>query len=227
MNQRPNRTTVIFDLDNTLVHSQIDFSAIRRDLGNLLLANGAVDLPIVTSGPNRRSIGQIIELGQEYDARQGADLTGEMWRIVEAYEREGMRLASIEADAAPTLIELRRRGCLLGVLTNNAHTSALEALGKFGLLPYLDLVLGRENTPAMKPSPSGLITARDRLGSSANGLIMVGDSYLDGLAAKGAGCPFIAFRPRPGDLENHQIAPLAVISMLRELPKALAPLLAL
>jgi phosphoglycolate phosphatase len=208
---------IIFDLDNTLVHSRIDFGAIRRALGELLLAADAVDRPIVTEGPRRRSIGQLIELGEQHDAVHGTRLEREMWQIVEAYEREGMRLATVEPDSAPTLAELRRRGHALGILTNNSRTSALEALRKFGLLPYLDPVLGREDVPAMKPSPSGLEVARQRLGRRATRLLLVGDSYLDGLAASGEGCPFVAFRPRPGDLEGHEIEPLAVITDLSEL----------
>src|SRR5437764_1050253 len=213
----PSPPAIIFDLDNTLVHSKIDFAAIRGALGELLLAADAVDRPVVTEEPRRRSIGQLIELGKEHDAVHGTRLEGEMWRIVEAYEREGMRLATVEPDSAPTLAELRRRGHALGILTNNAHTSALEALRKFGLLPYLDPVLGREDVPAMKPSPSGLTVARERLGRRAARLLMVGDSYLDGLAAGGAGCPFVAFRARPDDLESHTIRPLAAITALSEL----------
>jgi phosphoglycolate phosphatase len=210
-------TAIIFDLDNTLVHSRIDFRGIRRDLVALLLAADVLAEPLPTEGPRRRSIGQIIELGDEHDAQHGTRLGAEMWRIVEAYEREGMRLASIEPDSGPVLAELRRRGHALGVLTNNAHSAAMEALRKFELAPYVDPVLGREDVPAMKPSPSGLEVARERLGERAERLIMVGDSYLDGLAARDAGCPFIGFRPSPGDLYGHHIAPLAVIKDLREL----------
>jgi phosphoglycolate phosphatase len=211
------RTTIIFDLDNTLVHSRIDFPSIRRTLGDLLLEAGAVDQPVVTEGPQRRSIGQIIEIGEQHDARHGTHLRQVMWRAVERFERAGMRLASVEADSAPTLAELRRRGYALGILTNNARSSALEALRKFSLLPYLDLVLGREDVPAMKPSPSGLVVARERLGRRADQLIMVGDSYLDGLSARAASCPFVAFRPRAGELESHEITPLAVIAHLQQL----------
>lgn len=208
---------LVFDLDNTLVHSQIDFAAIRRDLGRLLLEAGAVREPVLTEGPKRRSIGQIIELGKQHDAEHGSRLAPRMWEIVQDYERAGMRLATVEPDAGPTLVELRRRGHPLGVLTNNARTSALEALRKFGLLPSFDAVLGREDVPAMKPSPSGLHVARERFGPRAARLLMVGDSYLDGLAARQAGCPFVAFRPRPGDLEEHGIRALALISDLAEL----------
>ena len=182
-----------------------------------MLAAGAVEQPVVTEGPKRRSIGQIIELGEQHDATRGTGLGRQMWRIVEAFERAGMRLATVEPDAGPTLAELRRRHVGLAVLTNNARTSALEALRKFGLRPYFDAVLGREDVPAMKPSPSGLAAARQRLGPASGRLTMVGDSYLDGLAARDAGCPFVAFRPRPGDLEEHGITPLTVIQDLAEL----------
>jgi phosphoglycolate phosphatase len=210
-------TAIVFDLDNTLVHSRIDFRGIRRELVTLLLAAGVIGEPLPTEGPQRRSIGQIIELGDEHDGRHSTALGAEMWRIVEAYEREGMRLASVEPDSAPVLAELRRRGHALAVLTNNAHSAALEALRKFELAPYVNPVLGRENVPAMKPSPSGLEVARTRLGERAARLVMVGDSYLDGLAARDAGCPFIGFRPSPGDLEGHQLEPLTVIQDLHEL----------
>ena len=140
-----------------------------------------------------------------------------MWRLVEKYEREGMHLATVEPDAGPTLAELRHRGHALSILTNNAHSSALEALVKFGLRPYFDAVLAREDVPAMKPSPSGLETARQRLGARAEQLLMVGDSWLDGQAAREAGCAYIAFRPRAGELEARQIRPLAVIQQLGEI----------
>ena len=37
------------------------------------------------------------------------------------------------------------------------------------------------------------------------------------LAAREADCPFVAFRPRPGDLETNGVRPAAVIADLREL----------
>jgi phosphoglycolate phosphatase len=212
---------IVFDLDNTVVHSRIDFAGIRRDLGTLLLDSGVVDEPIVTQGPTRKSIGQIIELAEAHDQLVGGRLAERMWAIVVEYELAGMRVATVEPDAGPTLAALRSRGHALGILTNNARASALEALEKFDLLDRLDLVLGREDVPAMKPSPSGLLVAREHFDGAPGGLWMVGDSYLDGLAATGAECPFVAFRPRPGDLEERGIAPVAVIAQLGELVQML------
>jgi len=208
---------IIFDLDNTLVHSRIDFAAIRLALGVFLNEAGVSDGLVITDGPRRLSIGQLIDLGSQHDARHGTQLSSQMWELVEQYEREGMLLASVDSDAPTTLATLRRRGYALGVLTNNSRTSSLEALRKFGLIPYLDPILAREDVPAMKPSPSGLIVAQERLGLDAESLLFVGDSHLDALAAGAAGCPFVAFRPRLADLEHHGIEPHGVIGALEEL----------
>ena len=131
-----------------------------------------------------------------------------MWRIVEAYEAAGMELASVEADAAPTLAELRRRGHPLGILTNNAYSAAIAALRQFALLDYLDPVLGREQAGEMKPSPRGLHVARTQLGPRATRLIMVGDSYLDALAARAAGAPVrgVPATPRRSRRPRHRTA---------------------
>jgi phosphoglycolate phosphatase len=217
MSVLPEEHALIFDLDNTLVHSKIDFRGIRAALVEILTQAGAIQEPLATEGPTRRSIGEIIQLGEELDRRAGTDLSVQMWTVVEQFEREGMRLASVEPDASEALGELRSSGHAVGVLTNNSRVSALEALHEFGLLSYLDLVLGREDVPAMKPSPSGLLVARDRLGSRAAQLWMVGDSYLDGLAAARAGYPFVAFRAAIEDLQAHQIVPVAHIATLGEM----------
>src|SRR5688572_9431938 len=72
-------------------------------VSRLLLEVGAIELPIPTEGPQRRSIGQIIEIGDQYDAQHGTRLGAAMWQIVEAYEQDGLRLAGVEPDSAQVL----------------------------------------------------------------------------------------------------------------------------
>lgn len=140
-----------------------------------------------------------------------------MWAIVERFEREGMRLAEVEPHSVPTLAELRRRGHPTAVLTNNSRRSALEALRKFEMQPYVDPILARDDVPMLKPDPGGLLLACRILARSGEETVMVGDSYQDALAARGAGVPFVAFRPKPGELEPYSLQPLAVIDDLAEL----------
>ena len=211
------RGLVIFDLDNTVVHSTIDFAAIRRDLIALLRAHRAA--PDSDAELMRRSIGQIIELAEEHDRRAGSRLGPESWRIVLEYERVGMREASVEEGAAESLRTLRDDGFRLAILANNARAATLEALDKFGLSSRFDLVVTRDEA-AMKPDPAGIELARASL-DGAGRSVMVGDSWLDGTAAGRAGIPFIAFRPRPGVLEERGIPVWTVVERLVDVAEVL------
>lgn len=206
---------IVFDFDNTIVHSRIDFAGIRRDLIDLLRRAGhpeAVDDRLV-----HRSIGQIIDAGVVHDPALGV----EAWQIVLEYETEGMLSATVEPDAADTLHGLREAGFRLSVLTNNARPATLAALDQFGLRSAFDLVLTRDEVP-MKPDPAGIVHAMSELEIGRERTVMVGDSWMDGAAALGAGVPFVGFQPRPGILDERGVPYWAVIQAL----SALVPLLA-
>jgi phosphoglycolate phosphatase len=210
---------IIFDFDNTLVHSRIDFAGIRREIIELLRTHGVTDES--DEGLMRLSIGQIIALGEAHDGRAGTGLGPEAWRIVLEYERAGMREASVEACAAESLAALRGDGFRLAVLTNNARLATLEALEQFGLRSAFELVLTRDEV-AMKPDPEGIERARAHFDGAIGRTAVVGDSWLDGTAAQLARAPFIAFRPRPGVMEERGVPVWSVVERLDEIPTLLA-----
>ena len=209
---------VVFDLDNTVVHSRIDFAGIRRDLIALLREHNVTHES--DEALTRLSIGQIIALGEAHDATAGTALGPTAWRIVLEYERAGMREATVEDRAAESLASLREQGLRLAVLTNNARPATLDALDKFGLRAAFDLILTRDEV-AMKPDPAGLERARAAFDGVIRRTVMVGDSWLDGTAAQVAGVPFIAFRPRPGVLEERGVPFWRVVGRLDEIPPLL------
>ena len=201
---------IVFDFDNTLVHSRIDFAGIRRDLLALFRQHGvpsAVDDRLVNL-----SIGQIIEVGAAHDeaTREAA------WKIVLDYETDGMRHATVEDEAAVTLHALRDAGFRLSVLTNNARPATLTALDLFDMRSAFDLILTRDEVP-MKPDPTGITHSMATFAISADRTVMVGDSWLDGAAAQRAGVAFIGFRPRPGVLDERGVPYWAVVDELSAL----------
>lgn len=52
--------------------------------------------------------------------------------------------------------------------------------------------------------------------------VVVGDSWVDGLAAQAAGVPFIAYRPDLVEMEQRGVLMAARIGSLLDLPAALA-----
>lgn len=210
----PESAALVFDLDNTLVHSRINFAAMRAGVFEILLAAGVVEAG--TTHIAWPSVVDLIEIGKRHDAQQGTAIESDIWALVLEEERRGMELATVEDDAAQTLAALRGRGVPRAVLTNNARPATLAALKKFGLLNELDFVLARDDVPALKPAPDGLLLAQRCFGPSFRRLALVGDASIDGLAAQRAGLPFIAFRPRDGELEARGVEPWARIDSLAQ-----------
>ena len=205
---------IVFDFDNTLVHSKIDFAGIRRELFELLRASGHPDAAEdgLAERLTRLSIGEIIDAGAAHDPA----LYDQGWRICLEYESAGMVASTVEADAATTLHRLHDLGFQLAVMTNNARAATLAALELFDLRSAFDLVLTRDEVP-MKPDPAGIVKAMTTFGAEAARTVMVGDSWLDGAAAHRASIPFIGFRPRPGILDERGVAYWAIVKQLDEL----------
>jgi phosphoglycolate phosphatase len=209
------RPIVIFDLDNTLVHSRIDFLGIRRVIIERLVQAGILAEP--PADPRSRAIPEWLELAAAHDDQ----LARELWHVVDGFEREGMVHGTVEADARETLDRLAALGYQLSVLTNNSVGSAEAALDRFDLRHPLHLVLARDLVPSLKPNGSGVAQAHAALGGGPT--FVVGDSYIDGLAAQRAeiGARFVAFRPNVLDLEARGVQVWARIEALAELPALL------
>lgn len=205
---------IVFDFDNTLVHSKIDFVGIRRELLDMLARSGHPDAAgdALVDRLSRLSIGEIIEVGTAHDPA----FHDEAWRIVLEYETAGMVAASVEPDASSTLYGLRGLGFQLAVMTNNARPATLAALDLFDLRAAFDLVLTRDEVP-MKPDPAGIVKAMTTFDAVPARTVMIGDSWLDGRAADRASVPFIGFRPRPGILDERGVAYWAIVEQLGEL----------
>lgn len=180
-----------------------------------MLAEGALAEP--PANPRVHAIPEWLALAAAHDPAMAAEL----WELVDRFEREGMVHGTVEADARATLDRLRAAGFFLAVLTNNSLLSAEAALDGFDLRAPLDLVLARDLVPALKPAGDGVAMAHQQLGRGPTWV--VGDSYLDGLAAErsGVGARFIAFRSDPADLVARGVNAWASIRTLAELPALL------
>jgi HAD superfamily hydrolase (TIGR01549 family) len=152
---------IVFDLDGTLVRQELDFEAIRREIG---LPSGTPLLEALAAMP-------------ETDR-------GRAVQIIDEHER----CAALKAEAFPgvadLLASLAQRGLRLGVLSRNSRRSVELVLSRCGLV--LDPALAREDAPH-KPNPHGLLRICETWGVAPAEVLMVGDYLYDLQAGRNAG----------------------------------------
>jgi beta-phosphoglucomutase-like phosphatase (HAD superfamily) len=202
----------VFDLDHTLIRSSLNLTAMALDMRALLESRHGPLPP----RPERYRVGELIT----YCRRQAPGLEDAVWAVALAHEERALADAALEPGAREALVGSRVAGWSTAVWTNNARAVALSGLGRFGLLPHLDLVVTRDDMAALKPDPDGWWVIANHL--APDHAVVIGDSWVDGLAAAAAGLPFVAYRPDPTELARRGVNPLAALTDLAALPDWLA-----
>jgi phosphoglycolate phosphatase-like HAD superfamily hydrolase len=202
----------VFDLDHTLVHSPLDLAAMALDM-RALCEEAWGPLP---PRPERYRVGELLAWCQ----RRTPALLPTLWAVALDHEQRALQAATLDPGARAALTGARAAGWATAVWTNTARTIAAEALGRFGLDDLLDLVVTRDDMRALKPDPAGWEVLRARFGPGP--AVVVGDSWVDGVAATAAGLPFVAYRADRAELARRGVAPVAWLDDLAALPGWLA-----
>ncbi len=152
---------IIFDLDGTLVTSELDFSLIRAQIG----CPKDTDL-----------LSFIADLPSPY-------MQEEAMSIVHQHELSDAQHCSVIPGVPETLAQLIHHGVPLAVVTRN-FTKAAELKLKTAGLP-IPLLLTRDDAPA-KPDPSALLQVAQSWQVAPSQCVYVGDYLYDIEAAKNA-----------------------------------------
>jgi phosphoglycolate phosphatase len=203
----------VFDLDHTLVNSPLDLAAMALDM-RALIEKTAGPLP---DRPDRYRVGELIA----HCKTSLPALETELWALALDHERRAVVDAWLEPGALEALTGARAAGWQVALWTNNAREVTACALDRFDLSRHFDLIVTRDEMRALKPDPDGWRVMEERFGAVTDAVV-VGDSWVDGLAAAKAGVPFIAYRARAADLARWQIAPVAHLTDLARLPEWLS-----
>ena len=151
---------VLFDLDGTLTRPNLDFDALRAEIGVR----------------DRRPILEWLA-GQTDTVRERA------WEIIHRHELEAARTAQLAEGARELLAAIAELGLKTALVTRNSRRSVELVLRRLGL--DFDAVVTREDC-APKPSPEPVLECARRLGLLPEETLVVGDFYFDiqsGLAA--------------------------------------------
>ena len=212
------RTTLVFDLDGTLVDSAPDIAAAVNALFTEL------GLPAVELALIRRMIGDgapvLLERALAHVAatHAAADL---MPRFSVHYGKNAVRLTTVYPAVAETLIQLRDLGCRLGVCTNKPIGPTRAVLAALGLDALIEAVVGGDSLPQRKPAPEPLLAVIRALGGTPDNAVLIGDSAVDLACAEAAGVPAIIIPSGYGMAEPKATL---IAAGFAELPRVIAEL---
>lgn len=206
-------TSVIFDLDGTLIDSLPDIhAAVNRLLaseGQAPMGRAEVQSYVGDGAPVliRRVMaarGMAMARHGELAARMVADYTARSSEETTVYPHVDEVLAALKAD-----------GCRLGICTNKPESATRAVLAELGLSGFFEVIVAGDTLPERKPDPTPLLHAARLLGHAR--AVFVGDSEVDARTAEAAALPFILFSEGYLRVPRHEISPVAVFSDYREL----------
>lgn len=142
--------------------------------------------------------------------------------VASAYRTGYMTARRALSGAAALLTELRPRARIV-IVTNNLLDEQQDKLDHCGLAGLVDALVASEDVGTAKPDPEIFRIALERAGATADGAVMVGDSWANDIAgAHGAGIAAVWFNPDrkprpavlPGVVEIHALEPAAEVAAL-------------
>jgi phosphoglycolate phosphatase len=189
---------LVFDLDGTLIDSQIDLA---NSINAMLVHLGKPELPhavllgYIGDGATmlvRRALGD-----PEGDVHDEEYVNTALEFFLATYRVHKLDFTYMYAGVAEALAAIREAwpGIAMAVLTNKPVNPSREICAHFGLDRYFFQIYGGNSFHTKKPDPSGLLTLMaeaSALGGSAAKItaaetVMIGDSEVDILTARNCG----------------------------------------
>lgn len=184
---------VIFDLDDTLVVSTVNFGKFKT----LVIDR------IASWGDHRELYSPsetIVKIVNRCEARMRDQGTpeavirrrlAELDRIMDEVELEHVDDTQGIEGAKELLDFLKNKGIKVGVLTRGCQEYATRAMRRTGLLHLVDACECRNSGAKPKPNPESYQRLTSTLGVSLDETVFVGDHAIDAQCAYNAGVPFI------------------------------------
>jgi len=196
---------VVFDLDDTLVLSTVDYGKFKRLVIDKIVSHGE---PRTMYDPKETVVsilsryeGRMREAGLPDEERRRR--LAELDRIMDKVELERVAETKAIRGAVELLELLRERGIKIGILTRGCQDYASAALSKAGLMRLVDAIECRSSDTKAKPSPESYLRLIEHLGVRKEDTFFVGDHPIDAKCAANASVPFVAVET--GDVSSDDL----------------------
>ena len=218
-------TTIVFDLDGTLVDTAPDLVAA---LNYVLAQEGLPPIPFAEAramigGGGRRMIERGLKVNGQ--ARPPADVDRLFSAFIDHYAAHIADASRPYPGLEEALDRLAATGARLAVCTNKLEWLSVKLLTELGLADRFVAICGQDTFGIQKPDPEMLRRTIARAGGSVHTAIMVGDSTNDVAAARGAGVPVVAVDFGYADVPPSALGADRLIGSLSDLPAVVEALI--
>ncbi len=185
---------VVFDLDDTLVLSTVDYGKFKKMVIDKIVSYGE---PPSMYSPDETIVTILARYGQRMRAtgipeEERRRRASEFDRIMDEVELERASETSALPGAADLLKLLRSRGVKVGILTRGCDAYVASALSSAGLAGLVDATECRNSHTRAKPDPGSYLRLVERMGVMKAHTFFIGDHLIDARCAADAGVPFVA-----------------------------------
>jgi HAD superfamily hydrolase (TIGR01549 family) len=177
---------VIFDLDGTLTHFNLDYKTLRSEARSYLIRMG-VPTSLVNVNENIFEMLKKAEIFLKNNCKSletFADVRNQVLVIAEKYEMEAASTTNLQVGVVETLKELKQMNLKIGLCTTNSEKAANYILKRFKIQDFFQVVVPRDKVKYVKPSIEHFEAALKTLGVNPQSAVIVGDSIVDMQSAK-------------------------------------------
>ena len=212
---------IVFDLDGTLIHTEVNFREMKATMIKVLEEKG---LPKNFATPDVTSVIILEEAEKHWKKQERTEaekqiLRDEMTTIMDAAEMKAIESLKIIPGITEAIKKLKENGYKLAILTRSNHAYAIEAVKKMKIEEEIEVILGRGDTSQPKPYAEAMIEAAEALKLPLNEVFMVGDHHIDSTCAMNAGCYFIGVGSGPRLDRSFEInKPEVILTSVADLP---------
>lgn len=177
---------VIFDLDGTLAHFNLDYKALRSEVRTYLIS---IHVPVSVLDVNE-SIFEMLKKAEIFvkNSTKSSEAFDEVrthaFSIAERYEMEAATTTGLLTGAVETLKELQKINLKMGICTTSSEKAANYILHRFKIDGFFKVIVSRDKVKNVKPQTEQIELALEKLGVHSKASIIVGDSVVDMQSAK-------------------------------------------
>jgi pyrophosphatase PpaX len=180
MTKRKKITTVLFDLDGTIIDTnELIIQSFFHALRGVAPEGFAREHIIPYMGQTLKS--QL----QHFSGQEDVETLTQAYREYNHLRHDEM--VSLFPGVAEVVPQLRNAGIRLGIVTTKMRETSIRALELLGLFENMDTIVSLDDVENAKPHPEPVAKAIRALGANPAETLMVGDSSVDMESAIAAG----------------------------------------